>query len=112
MVSGFVLWTCVIPMVIGGSSDKPTKAALFAGVVMALVAFAALTVPDAQLGRIATQSQFETATIQTLAVMPVMMVFGLIGYGLRRGLDRIRAGKAEQFTAETTNAPRARGSAR
>jgi hypothetical protein len=85
MILELVLVLCMIPMMIGGLSGSPSKAALYAGVVMALVAVIVLPA-----GQIATESKFETATIQALAVIPAAMALGLIGHAMRWGLGRMR----------------------
>ena len=99
MISGSVLGTCLIPIMIGGFSDGPSKAALSAGVVMALVAFVVSPVPGGHLGHIATQGTFEAALIQALAVIPAMMALGLVGYGVRYGLGRLWAARVEPSVA-------------
>jgi hypothetical protein len=82
MIIELVLVLCVMPMMIGGVSNRPSKAASHAGVAMALLAFVVFPVPDRQPGPMETT--FEGVIIQALAVIPVAMALGLIGYGVRR----------------------------
>jgi protein-S-isoprenylcysteine O-methyltransferase Ste14 len=77
-----VLILCVMPMMVGGFSNRPSKAASYAGVAMALLAFVVFPVPGRQPGPMETT--FEGLIIQALAVIPVAMALGLIGYGMRR----------------------------
>jgi len=85
---------CVVPMMIGGFSGSPSKAALGAGVVMCLVVFIAYAVLG-HLGYLATQGESLGKTmIRALAVMPGMMVLGVIGYGVRWEFRRLLADKS------------------
>jgi hypothetical protein len=86
MIFELALVLCTIPMMIGGLSGSPSKAALYAGVVMALVVV--IVLPASQ---VVTESKFESATIQALAVIPAAMVLGLIGQAMRWGLGRMRS---------------------
>lgn len=87
-----LLAACVVPMVIGVFSGSPTKAALGAAVLMSLLTFVA----RAGLGyadKLHMPSFAETA-ILSLAIIPGMMVFGLIGYGVRCALRRLLTPKS------------------
>ena len=94
----------MLPMVIGGFSGSPTRAALYAGVVMAVLTFVAARVSG---GLIPTRVVF------ALALMPPMMALGLIGHGVRCVFRRIRAPEEKRsVSARGGIAPRAREGAR
>jgi len=93
MVLEFALVACGIAVMIGLLSRSPSKAALFSGLVLALIALAALLAPSSPIEGIEKQSSIEAAMIQALAVMPAAMVLGLVGHGVRCGLGRLRPRK-------------------
>ena len=80
---------CAVPMVIGGLSGSPSKAALGAAVLMPLVVFVAY----AGLGHLeylpTVGESFEETMILGLAVIPGVMVLGVIGYGVRCAFRRL-----------------------
>ena len=81
----------VMPIIIGAFSRSLPKAALGAAFVMALAVFVAYAVPR-YLGNLAPQGEsLETTIMRAVAVMPAMMFFGAIGYGVRLGFRRMLA---------------------